>query len=111
MKVSTTDYKRCDVVKISGKIDHSTAPELEKALDELTGAGRYKIVLDMSEVEYMSSAGLRVLSSVQHKCKQFNRGEVVLALVPENIYDVLDMVAFLKIFKTFDSIVDAAGYF
>jgi anti-sigma B factor antagonist len=55
MEITTTQYKRCDVVKIIGRIDSYTAPNLEEVLKSLTEGGRYKIVLDLTDVDFLSS--------------------------------------------------------
>ncbi len=111
MEVTISQYKHCDVVKASGRIDSSTASQLAEAMDSVTNAGRYKIVFDMKEVEYMSSAGLRVMIGTQKTCKRYNRGEIVLALVPVRIYDALDLAGFVPLFKFFDTVIDAVGNF
>jgi anti-sigma B factor antagonist len=109
MEVTTTQYKRCDLVKAVGRVDSATAPQLAAAFDEIVNNGRFKIVFDMKDVEYMSSAGLRVLISVQKNCKRYNRGEVVLAVVPKRIYDALDLAGFVPLFRFFDDVTDAVG--
>lgn len=111
MEVTTTEYKHCDLIKASGRVDSATASILAGAMDAITNNGHYKIVLDLSDVEYMSSAGLRVLISTQKTCKRYNRGEVVLALVPERIYEALDLAGFVPLFKFFDNTIDAVGNF
>ncbi len=111
MEINTTQYKHCDLVKASGRIDSLTAPELAEAMDEILNAGRYKIVLDMEDVDYMSSAGLRVLINTQKTCKRYNRGELVLARVPQRIYEALDLAGFVPLFKFFDDVIASVGYF
>ena len=111
MEVSTTQYKHCDLIKANGRVDSATAPQLAEVLESITGVGRYKVVLDLSDVEFMSSAGLRVLISTQKACKRYNRGEVVLAVVPERIYEALDLAGFVPLFKFFDNVLDAVGSF
>ena len=111
MEVTITQYKHCDLLKATGRVDSATASQLAEAIEEITNAGRYKIVFEMSDVEYMSSAGLRVMISTQKTCKRYNRGEIVLALVPERIYDALELAGFVPLFKFFDNILDAVGYF
>ena len=111
MEVTTTEYKHCDLVKATGRVDSATASQLGEAMDAITNAGRYKIVLDMSGLEYMSSAGPRVLLSTQKTCKRYNRGEVILALVPERIYEALDLAGFVPLFTFFDNVLDAVGQF
>jgi len=58
VEITTNQFKRCDLVKVNGRIDSYTAPELASTLEAINQAGRFKIVLDMSEVEYISSTGL-----------------------------------------------------
>ncbi len=109
MEVATTHYKHCDLVKVTGRVDSQTAPQLAEALDAITNAGRFKIVIDLSEIDFMSSAGLRVLINTQKNCKRFNRGEVLLAMVP--IYEALDLAGFVPLFGFFDNVTMAVGYF
>ena len=111
MEVTTTAYKHCDLVKPTGRIDSYTAPKLQEVIDEIIKDGHHKIVLDMSDVDYMSSAGLRVLISTQKTCKRYNRGEVILAAVPRRIYEALDLAGFVPLFKFFDDATSAVGNF
>ncbi|RPI29975.1 MAG: anti-sigma factor antagonist [Chloroflexota bacterium] len=111
MDFKKIEYKRCDLVKPSGRIDGSNAPQLEEELNALTEAGRYKIVIDMTEVNFMSSAGWWVLIRTQKKCKRYKRGEVVLACVDEKIRSSLDLVGMGSYFRIFDDITAAVGNF
>jgi anti-sigma B factor antagonist len=111
MDVSTTQYKRCDVVKMDGRVDSNTAPKLEEALNALTEAGRYKIIFDMTNVNFMSSKGWWVLIDTQKKCRRFNRGELVLVNVDPEIRKSLDLVGMGSYFKIFDDITAAVGNF
>lgn len=111
MEVTTKKFKSCDMVVVSGRVDSSTAPQLAEALENVTGNGRYKIVLDMGALEYMSSAGFRALLSSQRICKRYNRGEIVLASVPDRIQEALELAGFTELFKTFANPIDAVGNF
>lgn len=111
MEVTTERFKRCDLVKATGRIDHQTAPQLEEAFRAITEDGRFRIVFEMSGVDFVSSAALRVLIAVQKTCKRWNRGELILASVPQRIYEVLDLAGFLPLFKFFDDVVEAVGSF
>jgi len=111
MDVKTTQYKRCDVVKVAGRIDSYTAPELEKALQAITDAGRYKIILDMSEVNFVSSKGWWVLIDNQKRCKRYKRGEVVLVNIQTEIKDSLNLVGMGSYFKLYDDLTFAVGSF
>ncbi len=111
MEISSTQFKHCDHVKIIGRVDSSTAPQMADALNAIMDAGRYKIIIDFSGVEFISSAGLRVLVNAQKTCRRYNRGEVVLAKIPQNIYAALDLAGFTTLFQIFDEVVTAVGYF
>jgi anti-sigma B factor antagonist len=111
MEITTKQFKSCDLVAVKGRIDSSTAPQLSEALEGITGDGRYKIVLDMSDLEYMSSAGFRALLTSQRVCKRYNRGEIVLAVVPERVQDALELAGFTELFKTYNDTVEAVGNF
>jgi anti-sigma B factor antagonist len=111
MEVTTSQFKRCDLVEVVGRIDSSTAPQLAETLDAIIEADRFKIVLAMGDVDFISSAGLRVLISTQKTCKRWNRGELVLAEVPQRIYEAMDLAGFVPLFKFFDTVTEAVGSF
>lgn len=111
MEVTTTQLKRCDLVKAVGRIDSETAPKLAAEFQRLIDNGRCKIVFDMSDVEFMSSAGLRILIDVQKTCKKLNRGELVLAGVRPQVYNAMDLVGLVPLFKFFDNATEAVGSF
>ena len=109
MEVATKQFKHCDLLAVKGRVDSATSPKLSEALDAIAAEGRYKIVLDMSELEYMSSAGFRALIAAQRNCKRYNRGEVVLASVPANINSALELAGFTILFRIFPDVTMAVG--
>lgn len=111
MEITTQNFKQCDLVAAKGRVDSATAADLNDAFEAITKGGRYKIVLDMSGVEYMSSAGMRVLIATQKECKKMGRGEVVLAAMPELIHDAFDLAGFLDLFAMYDEVTPAVGHF
>ncbi len=111
MELSTTQYKRCDLVKASGRIDSATAPQLQDEFNKIMDENRFHIVFNMENVDFISSAGLRVLISTQKTCKRYNRGEIILSNLPETINATLDLAGFKSFFTIFDSEIDAVGSF
>jgi len=112
MEITTVKYKRCDLVKVNGRIDSFTAPQFSEALHALTDSGRCNLVLDMSDVTYISSAGLRVLIDIQKACRQLKRGGgIALASVSKHIYDTLELAGFVPLFKFYDNPISAVGSF
>jgi anti-sigma B factor antagonist len=111
MEITTQRFKHCDLISVKGKVDSYTAPDLIKAMKAVTDEGRFKIVLDMSSLDYMSSAGFRALLVGQRTCKRYNRGEIVLSEVPKKILEAFDLTGFTPLFKFFNDITTAVGNF
>lgn len=111
MDITHTQFKRCDLLKVEGRVDSSTAPYLGDNLEAIFKEGRYRIVLDLGKVDFMSSAGMRTLINAQKNCKRYNRGELVLASVPANVFSALDLAGFTALFKIFDDVTTGVGNF
>ena len=81
-------------VTISGRLDTTTAPQLEAEFKQSI-AGVEKLVLDFTALEYLSSAGLRVLLTAQ---KTMNKqGEMVIRNVNETISEIFEVTGFIDI--------------
>ena len=79
---------------VSGRLDTQTAPELEAELDSVL-AGLKELTFDMTNLEYVSSAGLRVILKAQ---KAMNaQGSMKLTGVNDSIMEVFDLTGFLDI--------------
>lgn len=111
MAITTSEFKRCALVKMDGRIDSSTGDDLNAVFESLNEAGKFKIVFDMADIDFMSSKGWWVLVQAQKSCKRYNRGELVLANVPDKILSSLDLVGMSQYFKIFDDTVGAVGNF
>ena len=80
------------VIKVKGRLDTNTAPELEKsALADANAVKKMK--LDLAELDYISSAGLRVILTV-HKHLHSNGGSLVVAHPKDEVMEVFDMTGF-----------------
>ena len=104
MEVTHTEYPNCDLVAVNGRIDSYTAPMLSSQLNSIVGTGRYNIILDMKDVVYVSSAGLRVMIDIQKTCRLNKRGEAVLLHLPQRVYETLELAGFLPLFKLFNDL-------
>lgn len=111
MEVTTTEFRRCEVIKARGRIDSYTAPDLEKVLKDLNQNGKYKLVFDMTDVDFMSSKGWWVLIETQKQCKRYNRGELALAGVQSRIKESLELVGMGSYFSIFPDVTTAVGSF
>jgi anti-sigma B factor antagonist len=111
MEITTSQYKHCVVVKVTGRLDSFTSPKLMEELVKLNDQDRFKIVLDCSKLDFISSAGLRVLIATLKNCKRYNRGELVVAALPPTIQSVFELAGFQKIFKIYPDVLSAVGSF
>ena len=97
-------------IRVEGYIDAHTAPELEKVLQDMIADGRYKVVLDFQQMEYISSAGLGVLMGAISTFRE-NQGDMKLVNLPSKVYKVFDLLGFSKLFEIFDNRQDAIAAF
>jgi anti-sigma B factor antagonist len=111
MDATITEFKRCTLVKVDGRVDGSNAHEFHDVLKGINGRGVFKVVLDMENIDFMSSRGWWVLVQTQKNCKRYNRGELVLAKIQKQIRDSLDLVGLDTYFKIFDDTTSAVGLF
>jgi anti-sigma B factor antagonist len=109
MEFSNIELKHCTLVRLGGRIDGSVAPELGSKLRAITDAGQYKLVLNMKDVSYTSSAALRELISAWKACRRWNRGDMRLSEVNPNIQKVLDLTGLSTQFTIYDTEAEAVG--
>ena len=82
------------IITIAGRLDTTTAPALEKAINEDIGDAK-NLVLDLTNLQYISSAGLRVLLGAQKKMQKI--GSMKVVNVCETVMEVLEMTGFADI--------------
>ena len=82
------------IIRIAGRLDTITAPALDKAINEDIGDTR-NLILDMKSLEYISSAGLRVLLGAQKKMQKI--GSMKVVNVCEEVMEVFEMTGFADI--------------
>ena len=82
------------IIELAGRLDTTTAPALDKAINEDI-AGTKNLVLNVKELEYISSAGLRVLLSAQKKMQKI--GSMKVTNVREEVMEVFEMTGFADI--------------
>jgi anti-sigma B factor antagonist len=102
MEINVNPVGQVMVVEIAGEIDSNSAPQAQERVLPLVQPGA-KILLDMSNVEYMSSAGLRMLLSMYRQITRQNGGLVLVGLA-EEIKDTMSITGFLNFFTTRDTV-------
>ncbi len=94
------------VVAPVGRIDSTTSDRLEQYLVSLVKSGEHRVVVDLAEVEYISSAGLRVMLALAKRMKDL-RGALALCAMPDPVKTVFSLAGFLPLFAV-ESTRDAA---
>ncbi len=96
------------LVEVSGRIDSMNANQLGDALTETINSGNFQLVLDLSSVDYMSSAGLREIVAALKKVKR-NAGDLRIAQPSVRVLEVLEMAGLDTILQIFSSKMEAVG--
>jgi anti-anti-sigma factor len=111
METTEKAFKRYTILHVSGRVDADTSPNLEKQINKILSKGQYHLIVDLGGVDYISSAGLRVLVSALKKSRRYNRGDVRLAGLSARLKEAFQLVGFNKLFQIFGDAEDAAGSF
>ncbi len=103
-------HKEADatIVQLIGRLDAVTTPDYEKQARELIEAGENRLVLDLAQLDYISSAGLRGLL-VTAKLLQARGGRLRFANVTGNVRSVFEIAGFLTMFQLDESVAAALG--
>ncbi|MBL8096488.1 MAG: STAS domain-containing protein [Anaerolineales bacterium] len=97
-----------DVFRVVGRIDSTTAPDLDGALHTAADGANPRIVIDLSPAEYISSAGLRALVSAA-KAARRNGGDVRIAQPSERVSEVLKLAGLESIFSLHGDVAGAVA--
>ncbi len=106
MKITQQAQDGIISLAIAGRLDAVSAIEADKEFAKVLDAGNDRMVIDLSQLDYISSAGLRVLLVVAKRIQQKGGKVVLCALVP-NVKEVFEISGFSSIFKIFDNDEDA----
>lgn len=94
MTINTKKNGNEMTIAISGRLDTSTAPKLEAAIKDDIGGIR-NLIIDVKDLDYISSAGLRVLLSTQKKMNQ--QGKMKVVNVNETVMEIFEITGFTDI--------------
>lgn len=102
MSIKNEVHDNKELIRVTGRIDGLSAPDLENALQAAIKAKRFKIVVDFTETEFLASAGMRALLHARQQV-QDHKGDVRLARLSPFISDAFKLVGLDKLFKIYDS--------
>jgi anti-anti-sigma factor len=100
MKLDTQSERGVTILRLAGRLDATTAPTFQEELLGILASSSGPVLLDFEQLEYISSAGLRVLILGVKKQRERD-GVFALCGLQENVSDVLRVTGFLPLFRVF----------
>jgi len=110
MEISTKEYRRAAIVTVSGRIDTSTSNQFEETINDLIDNNQYNMVMDFSDVDFLSSSGLRILVTTRKKLREMG-GDIVLANPSQRATDSIEIAGLDKLFTSYPNREEAIGSF
>ncbi len=107
MDIESRREGRATVVTLSGSIDALGGPEASVYLAKEIDKGNSRLVLDLSGVTFISSAGVRMVLNTVKMARQAD-GDLRLAALPRNVHKVLEIGGIIGAVQTFDDVLSAA---
>lgn len=110
MEIKTTSSNKAMIVSVIGSIDALTSEQVTEALEMQMESGEKYIILDLGQVEFMSSAGLRVILGALKQARQ-QGGNLCLAAAQSGVERVLKMSGFVNILESYAGVDEAIAGF
>ncbi len=103
-------HKNISIIKVGGYIDTTTSAELEHALSSILKSNCYNIIIDLGNVDYISSAGWGIFISEIKGIREKNGDLKLVRMIPD-VYEVFELLEFHYILKAFDTLEEAIADF
>ncbi len=110
MNITERSENGITLFTLRGRIDTQGAVDLDLTLQAAVAEGKHKMVLDMAEVRYISSAGLRTLADVLTKNREAD-GDLKLVALDRKVLRVFRIIGFDKFFSIYDTLETAMSDF
>jgi len=104
------DIPGISIISVKGYVDTTTSAELEDSLKRLLKQGSFDIVIDLGGVNYISSAGWGIFISEIKEIRE-NGGDLKLAAMIGDVYEVFELLEFQTILESFDTVDEAVESF
>jgi anti-sigma B factor antagonist len=104
MEIIEKKQNEINIFKLSGRLDSNTSPTLEKKIAEAIKNGAKNMVIDFENLDYISSAGLRIILKTTKDLKR-NEGSIILCAMQDYVKEVFEIAgfdSFLPIVSTMD---------
>lgn len=110
MPIHAESHSDIQVIAIEGRVDSSNAHDLENALQNQFKRGFFRLVIDLSATDYLSSMGIRAIIAAKKECNR-RSGDVRLAAPNENMREVIQIAGLAHIFEIYDTVAEAEESF
>ncbi|RMF60170.1 MAG: anti-sigma factor antagonist [Calditrichaeota bacterium] len=98
------------IIKVGGYIDTTTSSEVERALNSMLKQGRYQIIIDLGNVDYISSAGWGIFISEIKSIREHNGDLKLVRMIPD-VYEIFELLEFHHILEVYDTVEEAIRKF
>ncbi|MGB9665144.1 MAG: STAS domain-containing protein [Ignavibacteria bacterium] len=108
--LSQKSFEDINIIELKGYLDAHTAPRLEEAISNLVNNNQCKIVVNFSELNYISSAGLGVFMAFIETVRS-KGGDIKFTAMNDKIYNIFDLIGFPKIYEFYKTDEEAIQRF
>ena len=109
-KIDLREENNINVLDLKGYLDAHTAPELEKAFQNLMEVNKFRIIVNCKDLSYISSAGLGVFMAYIEDVRK-NKGDIKLTNMSPKVYNVFDLLGFPLLYDITKDEADAVKNF
>ena len=109
-EVSRSDFDNVTALHLSGFLDAHTVPVFEESIQNLLKENVFNIIVNMQNLDYISSAGLGVFMGFIEEIREHG-GDIKLSNLSAKVYKVFDLLGFPALFEIFDDENDAKSQF
>ena len=110
MDVKFNKVENVAILTINGRVDVANAPKLDNVCKKILEKNEKNVLIDGTQLEFISSAGLRVLLKLAKEIKK-NSGALAIAHVNGLVRNILEISGFVELFPMFDNVVSGLLFF
>ncbi|MDY6970852.1 MAG: STAS domain-containing protein [Thermodesulfobacteriota bacterium] len=106
MEINIQKEEKALIVSVSGRMDAVTAPEFERELVDCMNEGEANFIIDLGQLDYISSAGLRSMLITAKRLKAMD-GQILLSSLRDTVKEIFEISGFSSIIPTYESVENA----
>ena len=108
MKYTVTNQQDLTIIHVVGRLDSTTSPQFESGIQEYLAPPQKDLIMDFSELDYISSAGLRVILKIAKAFSGVSADFSVCGML-DNVYEVFEISGFDNYISIYDSLAEYGG--